>query len=228
MNENHIIKVNVDRELEKVFTIDRTERGIIIGEEAEFDTITPEQMLTWAIDTDNIPLRSRDGAIIRVEGGGNTYWGPDFIVDNLYSQIFWVIDNGNGTVSVTELVNYDKISEGFNSVTTGITEHLSAPKYQVNFKTSGAGATYVSFGMITTIAPTSTTTVVTMDTIYSGMIGQTLIVQNLKSSGNVTITLGANTLLNSVSNVLTPGQTLHLVAMENAVSLTDYQFAKIN
>jgi len=60
------------------------------------------------------------------------------------------------------------------------------------------------------------------------MIGQTLIVQNLKSSGNVTITLGANTLLDSVSNVLTPGQTLHLVAMGNAVSLTDYQFAKIN
>lgn len=44
---NHNINLEIDRDLEKSFFIDRTERDIIIGEEAEFDTITPEQMLTW-------------------------------------------------------------------------------------------------------------------------------------------------------------------------------------
>lgn len=221
---NHNINVEIDRDLEKSFFIDRTERDIIIGEEAEFDTITPEQMLTWAIDTNNIPLRSRDGAIIRVEGGGTSLWGPTYEVEPLYSQIFWVIDNGNGTVSVTELANYDHITNGFNDITTALQAYHSSPKHDVNLVDSGSAATYVSFGMNTVVTDPSTTTTITLDVLYSGMTGRDLIIQNHKGSGNLTITLGANTLLGGMSPVIAAGSTLHLMAVATNSGPTNYKF----
>ena len=220
------VKATVTRFLEKIYTIDRATRATLNGG----DTPTLAQIATWAGNVSNIPLGNRNGAIIRLESDGSDVWdgyAPDF------SQVFWVIDNGAG-VTVTEITNYDLLTAGFtdlkNRTAALETDNVGAigGTFKTRFINSGSGAITAAFGEHIVVTDPSTSTSILLDMTYSNMKGHAFMIQNYKSSGNLTITLGSHTLLNSVSAVIAAGASLHLVAVATAVSPTDYQFSKVN
>ena len=216
---NYRVKLNVDRDLEKIIDLTRDDQNDLDIDE---DGIDEEELLGWVVA--NVPPRDWNGSLLRLLVG-NT-------VDTGHRYIYWIIDYGNGTPRIVQISNPDDVNQalaemsGYISVLDQAAKG-STTKY-IDYVNSGSGSRAVGFGQHLIIDSGSTITNINLDVTYAGRIGETFLIQNYKSSGTLTIALGSNIILNGLSNVITAGSSLELRAVANNIGSTNYKFAKIN
>lgn len=220
MNNN--IKGLVSRFLENVYTLDR----YTITEIAINETGYPneEEILNWVLA--NVPVRNRNGAIIRLEKSGLIISEGEPVT--AWGQVFWVIDNGNSTYTVTEISNNELLKFVVTELQQQIDNHHSSPKYIISYHDSGSVARSVAAGQALIIDVPATTTVVNLDLTYTGLSGQTFIVQNFKSSGTLAIDFGNHALLGAGSPTVQQGESVEFLIVTPNISVDNYKISIIS
>jgi len=209
--ENNRVKILIENNDAAGFL----EKQYIIPSSAFADEEIPEDLEvgTWAINLANIPLQDRDGAVICYDrpsldppGNGITF-----------EYVWWLLDDGAGGISLVRIEQ---------PVTADPNNYLNGYfKITLKDQVGDTGSTPLMLGEGITVLDPATTTGVTITPEALG-VGKMFLVQNFKTTGDITFTLGSNTLLNG-SNVVNPGESVMFMASQT-IGVNLYAFSIIS
>lgn len=207
--ENNRVKILIENNDAAGFL----EKQYIIPSSAFADEEIPEDLEvgTWAINLANISLQDRDGAVICYDrpsldppGNGITF-----------EYVWWLLDDGAGGISLVRIEQ---------PVTADPNNYLNRFfKITLVDQVGDTGATSMMLGEGLVVTDPATITSFTLTHSLSA-VGKMILIQNFKTSGDITFTLGSDTILNG-DNIIPAGRSIIYVVVEDT---GDYVLAVVS